>query len=514
MDVQQIRQDVAEGNVSPDRLVDLIASLLKLIETLQEQDAKHQEQIAKLQEQVAKLQAQIDSKNPTERLDEQYSEKAEEKRQAKGKKRKRPKPRRKGRISTAEKIAKAKRTEKVYPKGIAPEQCKLSHTRVAWRFEEGQSVLIAYDVYRCGNSFGQVPGVLGRSEYGIEVVISLAVQVYGLGLSIDKACQVMSFFQNLQFTKSQANSLLNQLARSWEKEFDAICVLLANSAVVYSDETSWSINSVWTFLTDKLSVMFYGVHKDGDTLRQILDKETFAGVIVSDDAAIYQGFSAAQKCWAHLLRKAIKLTLQAPKDETYREFADRLLAIYRTAKRIASDKRYRDAGRQRCVDELEDDLLALCYSRWIDPSTEATGVVGDYRRLVHEIMRLMLAKELFVFVTTDGVDGNNNSSERELRDDAMRRDTGRTNKTPNGAKRQTIISTVLRTLAKQLSSFTLDSVINEVKRWLVRGRGRFTDQAEEVSPSFSTPGLAKDHLLTRIILDVDKADPKAEPAGA
>jgi transposase len=506
MDVEQLRQDVADGNVSLDRLVDLIASQQGLI-------ASQQGLIEKLQNQVAEQQKKIDGKNPTERLDEQYSEKAEEKRQAKGKKRKRPKPRRRGRISTAEKIAKAARTEQVYPDGVDPEQCKLSHTRVVWRFEDGRSVLVAYEVYRFRNSFGQPPGVLGRSEYGIEILISLGYQVYCLGLSLDKACKVMCFFQSLQLTKSQANSLLNQLARSWEKEFDSLCMLLANSAVVYCDETGWSINSVWTFLTSEITLMFYGVHKDAATLQQILDKEVFQGVLVSDDAAVYQGFSKSQKCWAHLLRKAIKLTLQAPEDETYREFADTLLAIYREAKKVASDKRFGDAGRQRRVAELDDQILALCYSRWIDEGTEAEGAAGDYRRLVHEIMRLMLAQELFVFVTTVGVEGNNNSSERELRDDAHRRATGRTNKMPSGAKRQTVISSVLRTLDKQLSRFTLDGVIDEVKRWLVKGRGCFTDQAEEAGLSPAAPGLAKDHLLSRIILDVDKPDAEPELAG-
>ena len=109
----------------------------------------------------------------------------------------------------------------------------------------------------------------------------------------------MCFFQGLQLTKSQADSLLNQLARSWENDFDSLCMLLANSAVVYSDETSWSrpllrsgARSVWTFLTDKITVMFYGVHKDGDTLQQILDKEVFDGVLVSDDASrrLYPAF--------------------------------------------------------------------------------------------------------------------------------------------------------------------------------------------------------------------------------
>ena len=159
------------------------------------------------------------------------------------------------------------------------------------------------------------------------------------------------------------------------------------------------------------------------------------------------------------------------------------MALYRRAKRIAKDQRFSDAGRRAKVTELEDELLALCSSRWLDENQEMEGVEDDYRRLVHEIMRLMLAGELFVFVTTAGVEGNNNASERALRDDAQRRDTGRTNKTPNGAKRQTIITSVLPTLGKQLSRFTLASVLAEVGRWADRGRSCFTDQAKAVGLS-------------------------------
>src|SRR5210317_1357775 len=99
MDVDQLRQDVAEGTVELDRLVELIASQQKRIEQLLEE-------IEKLKEQI--------KKNPTERLEEAYSERAEEKRQAKakGKRKKRKIPKRRGRLSTAEKIAKANRTAK------------------------------------------------------------------------------------------------------------------------------------------------------------------------------------------------------------------------------------------------------------------------------------------------------------------------------------------------------------------------------------------------------------------
>ena len=57
--------------------------------------------------------------------------------------------------------------------------------------------------------------------------------------------------------------------------------LLANSVVVHADETSWSINSVWAFLSEKARLFFFGVHKDGETLKQILDAATFAGIVIS-----------------------------------------------------------------------------------------------------------------------------------------------------------------------------------------------------------------------------------------
>lgn len=75
-------------------------------------------------------------------------------------------------------------------------------------------------------------------------------------------------------------------------------------------------------------------------------------------------FTQAQKCWAHLLRKAIKLTLQDPDDVDYRQFTDRLLEIYRTACRVQRDGRLGDAGRERKVADLEGKIIELCGPLW------------------------------------------------------------------------------------------------------------------------------------------------------
>ena len=467
--------------------------------------------IKRLEKQVEELFAKLKEKNPTERLDESYSQKAEEKRKkalqdAKTRRRNKTKhKRRKGRITTAEKIKKAQRVEVVYPDDISPSDCTLSHTRVVWRLEDGKAVLVAYEIYRCRNQFGRVEGVLGRSEFGVEIVLALSYQVHCLGLSIDKACKLLSFFQQLDLKKSQADRLLNQLARAWESEFESLCTILANSAVVYCDETSWSINSVWAFLNEHVTVAFYGVHKDGQTLAAIIDKEVFSGTLVSDNAAVYQGFDEAQKCWAHLIRKAIKLTLTSPDDPRFRQLADGLLEIYREAKRISNDGRMLAATKQSKVADLDDRVLELCGDRWSDEDRDCEGDEDSYRKLCNELMRLMLGEELFVFVYREGVDGNNNASERELRDDATARRTGRTSKTPSGAKRRSIISSVLRSIGKQVEVFTLASVIAEVKQWMIRGKSCFEELASEAANQ-TTPGI-----LDRLVLEADK--PAISPSG-
>ena len=488
MDVEQLREDVRKGRIALDRLIDVIVAQQRRIEELERQLGG----------------------SGTATVSEPFSMRAEERRQeARGKKRKRRHRSRGGRKRTAEKVAQAVRTEKVFPAGVPEADCWLSHTRAAWRIESGQAVLVAYEIYRGPkNQYGRIPGVFGRSEFGMEIVLSVAYQVYILGLSFDKACQLVNFFQNLKLTKSQAETLMKRLARRWEEEFDVLCTLLANSLVVHTDETGWSIRSVWAFLSEKVRLIFFGVPKDGKTLEQILDPATFAGLLTSDNAAVYAHFTLSQKCWAHFLRKAIKLTLLERANAEYRRFADRLLEIYREACRVQRDRRLGDEGRKSKVAALDDEILDLCGPMWAAQLPPGEGPEDDYRRLCNELMRVMLAKQLFTFVTaapvhkpngeTMTVSGTNNEAERTLRPPAQARVTGRTNKTPAGARRQTVIVSVLESLRQYLSAFTLASVIEEVGQWLETGRSCFARLAKKLGLAGQTD-QSRASLLDRLL---------------
>jgi hypothetical protein len=515
--IEVLRQEVQQGRIGVDRLLDVL-------EMQQRQLLALQQQLQAAQQRIAELEKKQGLPPPSAKLDKPFSMRAEEQRQqARSKKSKRQRKGRQGRLCTRDKIALAQRREPVYPEGCAVSECSLSHVRPVWRLEQGRAVLIAYEIYRSSNGrYGKIPGVLGRSEFGLEIVAEIAHLVYMVGLSFDKVCALLHFFQNLNIKKSQVNALLYRLARHWEQQFEVLCTLLANSLLVHADETGWSLNSVWALLSEKARVLLFGVHKDAETLKQILDPETFAGIVISDDAAVYGMFTTGQKCWAHLLRKAIKLTLQDPHNARYRDLADRLLEIYRAACRIQRDRRLSDGGRAAKVALLDDEIFALCGAVHFPEAAQLSELDNDHRLLIAEVWRLMLSQQLFTFVTAQPVEqpngktvpvaGTNNEAERSLRPVAQARDTGRTNKSRKGTRRQSVLTSVLESLRVYLPHFTLDSVVAELQRWSTTGCSCF----ERLLQTLKLPARpAVTPVLDRLFPNASLADagPKAIPTG-
>ena len=517
--IDQILNDLKDGKINPGQIASLIRLLARQLKDAQKRILELEQKIASYQNNNNNQNNQNNNNNQNNqnnnsnppKPNQPYSLHSEEQRQNKKanlKLKSKPQdPPTLGRIPNADKIPQAQRTEKVFPKGFSPDQCQYSHTRTLWQLEQGLAVRVAYAVFRNGNRFGQIPNAFGKSEYSIDFIIALAFLVYVIGVSLDKACQIIGFFQQLPLEKSQADALLNQLAKSWEKEFETLCDLLVVSAMVHADETGWSINSVWAFVSEKVRILFFGVPKDGGTLNQILNRENFAGILFSDDAANYDHFDHAQKCWAHLLRKLIKLTLLDPENEIYRRMLDELLAIYHRAKRIRNDGRMNNAGRKVKVEELAEELLQLILPHWAKEKPKEEGLEKDFYLLMHEFFRILMREELFTFVTapevkqpngeTKTVDGTNNAGEQILRGSAMARDTGRTNKTLRGARRRTVILSILESLRLYVKEYTLGSVIEEVKSWLEKGRSCFRKLAKKLKIKSREKG--KESILDRVI---------------
>ena len=493
MDARQARIESRSGRLSIEQLLDAFEKQQQTIKRLTAEVDRLKQRLAQYEPEVLSepTAGKPSSNEPANQQGAaRYSLEAEEKRR----RRKRRKKKSPGRRATSLKFADAKEYQDLYPRGVSRADCQPVRERAVWRLKDGRGVLVGYRIF-CGPD-GQeprIPGVTPRCEYSIEILVVLAFLVYVIGISLDKACAVLDFFCQLPLRKSQADALLRQLAKHWDKEFDTLYALMARAAVVYMDETGWKIGSqgcsLWTFASEFQRVFLFGCRKDADTLDSILPPDVFDGVGVSDDAAVYRDrFTRAQKCWAHLLRKAIRLAMLYPRKKTYQRFLDQLLSLYYDAKRVAADRRLGERGREQRVAELEGRLCELCQPHWRDTTPEMKPHERDFANLVNELLGRLLDEELFTFVLEPGVDATNNFTERLQRSPAQDRKAGRTSKTAAGAHRRSVIVSVLESLRANLEKFTLSNVLDEVTRWMTTGISLFAKQWQ----AFATPTPAPD----------------------
>lgn len=382
----------------------------------------------------------------------------------------------------------------VYPEGVPLGACIEQRQHCAWRLIDGRAEYVCYHLYGVPGALN-LPAINGlrtsRSEYGIEIILTVAFLHYWIGISLDHVCEVITFFTGLELSKSQANSLLNQLSVDWESEYDTIAELLARQLVVYVDETGWKVGThtcySWVFSTVLHEVFRCGVGRDKAQAQAILG-EQFDGIGVTDDYGAYkQLFGDHQLCWAHLLRKAIKLMLQHPTEAEYRQFFEALYALYRQAVRWQKDQRL-SVGRARRVESLKTRLRKLC-KRAHTPIDADTMSPAEQTliRLQNELVNGMDA--LFVFVVHPEVESTNNRSERHLRREAEVRKGGRTSKTQSGAQRRSIIMTVLATLNTRFERFTLAHLLSELANWAQTGFSRFQVELATLTQANPPPVL-------------------------
>lgn len=454
------------------RLIEEINRLTKRVEALEQRNQELEAENKHLKDLLHRQGASKDAKAP--QFKENYSV---DKQKGKGKR---------GRQSTGRRAQDAKLDwvsydVDIYPVGVAKSECIEQRQQYAWRLISGRAEYVCYHIYGLPIAT-QLPAISGlrnsRSEYGIEIILTVAFLHYWIGISLDHVCEVMAFFTGLDLSKSQANALLNQLSSDWEQEYDTIAELLAQQLVIYVDETGWQVGKAacytWVFSTP-LHVLFRCGVGRGKAEAQAILGEQFGGIGVSDDYAAYKYlFNEHQLCWAHLLRKAIKLMLQHPHQGHYRQFFDDLYEVYQQAVRWQRDKRL-TVGRGQKVEILQARLRELC-TRWQETVEPQTMPIHEqsFIRLQQELMKGIGA--LFVFVANPQVEPTNNRSERNLRQEAEVRKGGRTSKTQTGAQRRSVIMSVLATLNTRFETFTLDILLTELTRWRELGLSQF--QAE------------------------------------
>ena len=460
-----------------------IAELLQRNQELEEEKKELEEENKRLKELLHNKGKSKESKKPEFKIDYSVNQN-----QVKRKRRHKST----GRRRQEQKLNLVSAEEAVYPPKVKPECCIVKGQQYAWRIISGQAKYVCYTLYALEESqeLPKVPGLRNsRSEYGWEIILIVAFLHYWIGISLDNVCDVLCFFTGLSLPKSQADSLLNQLSQDWSEHYDTIAELLAHQLIIYIDETGWKVGKqscyTWAFSTAMHVLFRCGVGRGKAEAQKIIG-EKFRGIGVSDDYGAYKYlFNQHQLCWAHLLRKAIKLMLQNPERQEYKEFLDELYDIYQQAVRFQKDRRL-SVGRQAKSQKLQGRILALC--------TRAGEAIAPQQTPAHEASLIRLQNELvaslaslFVFVEHPEVEATNNRSERNVRREAEIRKGGRTSKSDQGAKRRSIIMTVLATLNTRFPKFTLDHLLSEVERWINDGCSLFQLELKGLEKANSPP---------------------------
>jgi len=384
-----------------------------------------------------------------------------------------------GRIPFAEKLKLVQFTRDVYPEGVAPEKCILRSQRLVTHLNDGRKEVWLHRIYRAkwGKASGKLPEVFGKSEYSVEIVTALGFLVYVLQLSQDQARQVLSFFTKIELTKSEIESLLAQLGKEWMKEYDFIALLILFAGVLAVDETGWKIGKercyTWIFKSMTHTLLLYGEKRDEAVLDRILPKERFRGIVMSDSYKMYENrFDAAQKCWAHFLRKAIWLMLLYPDKKEYHEFFKNLYSIFTDAKELKLKGENKEEGSVL----LEGRIEALCTEKGLKLTKQTLKDFREFVNLQKNLIRNI--KDLFTFVRIEQVDPTSNTAEQGLRHVAKSRNNYQTSKSKAGAERRSILASVFFSLKQNLKEFTMQSVTDEVIRWQRTGKSLFAEQLE------------------------------------
>jgi transposase len=116
----ELKNDLREGRIDANRLVDMLMTVQHALQAAQQR--------------IAELEKQLAAATPPPKVDEPFSMRAEEKRQeARGSnKRKRHRQGRRGRLTTADKLQHAERTEETFPEGVALRNYPKTEVPVLW----------------------------------------------------------------------------------------------------------------------------------------------------------------------------------------------------------------------------------------------------------------------------------------------------------------------------------------------------------------------------------------------
>ncbi len=272
-------------------------------------------------------------------------------------------------------------------------------------------------------------------------VVSLATYLNKVGgLSYGKIAGLLEQMAGLRVSRSTLCWALLRTAKKAQPIYEELVQAIRKSAVVYPDESGWRIGGrggwLWAF-TNRCETVYAIVRGRGFAQAATVLGESYGGVLVADGWAPYRRFTQAtqQTCLAHLLRRCREM-LETAQGGAAR-FPRQVKAILQAALSVR-DRRTAGTLSPQGV-RIAKGRLAAQMNRLLAGRITHTG----NRRLAKHLRRHQ--NDLFVFLDREDVEATNWPAEQAIRPAVVNRKSCGGNRTSDGAKAQSILTSLLRT---------------------------------------------------------------------
>lgn len=282
------------------------------------------------------------------------------------------------------------------------------------------------------------------SQLGPRALALATVLNKQLGLPYGKTAAVLEEAFGLRVSRGGLCQGLARMARKAAPSYAALIQHLRGSPSVTPDETGWKVGGrlwwMWAFSTAQVTVYCIQEGRGFEQAAWVLGAD-YAGFLVRDGWSVYRQFVHAyhQSCLAHLLRRCREMRMVVGRRAS--RFPLRVQSILQQSLRLRDRYEREQISRRGLAiarGRLEagmDRLLAANYRR------------RENQRLADHLLRERDA--LFTFLHCPGLDATNWRAEQAIRPMVVTRKVWGGNRTPLGARTQSILVSILQTCRQQ-----------------------------------------------------------------
>jgi transposase len=292
----------------------------------------------------------------------------------------------------------------------------------------------------------QTSDALGAAavQIGPRALALAAVMTKQMGLSLGNGRQMLEQGCGLKVNRSTLCRALLRMSGKAEPTYEGLLNLARSSGVNSMDETGWRVGgrSHWAHVAvgEQATVYTIGAGRGYAEAAELVGKD-YGGFVVRDGWAPYRKFKHAfhQTCLAHLLRRCRELEQQA---------GARGADFPRAVKQVLQQAlKLRDRhGRS----EVGEAGLAIATGRVeakLDRLLAWPHADEEHRKLARHLENERA--HIFTFLRCPGLAATNHEAERALRGLVIARKVWGGNRTARGARRQSVLMSVLRTCRQQ-----------------------------------------------------------------